>query len=107
MNHPDSEILNLGLWNEKNKLDFYVKSDTADSSLFQIEDYIDIETINKTNLSSIVKRMLSAGDDANGPVNGKNVVVKKMILEEKNRQLNQFSLIYFNKIKQNTFVSEK
>ena len=30
-----------------------------------------------------------------------------MILEEKNRQLNQFSLIYFNKIKQNTFVSEK
>ena len=33
--------------------------------------------------------------------------LKKMILEEKNRQLNQFSLIYFNKIKQNTFVSEK
>ena len=42
---------------------------------------LNIETINKTNLSSIVKRMLSAGDDANGPVNGKNVVVKKMILE--------------------------
>ena len=33
--------------------------------------------------------------------------LKKMILEKKNRQLNQFSLIYFNKIKQNTFVSEK
>ena len=33
--------------------------------------------------------------------------LKKIILEEKNRQLNQFSLIYFNKIKQNTFVSEK
>ena len=33
--------------------------------------------------------------------------LKKMILDEKNRQLNQFSLIYFNKIKQNTFVSEK
>ena len=33
--------------------------------------------------------------------------LKKMILEEKNRQLNQFSLIYFNKIKQNTFISEK
>ena len=33
--------------------------------------------------------------------------LNKMILEEKNRQLSQFSLIYFNKIKQNTFVSEK
>ena len=32
---------------------------------------------------------------------------KQMIAEEKNRQLNQFSLIYFNKIKQNTFISEK
>ena len=32
---------------------------------------------------------------------------KQMIAEEKNRQLNQFSLIYFNKIKQNIFISEK
>ena len=32
---------------------------------------------------------------------------KQMVLEEKNRQLNQFSLIYFNKIKQNIFISEK
>ena len=32
---------------------------------------------------------------------------KQMIIEEKNRQLNQFSLIYFNKIKQNIFISEK
>ena len=31
----------------------------------------------------------------------------KMIVEEKNRQLNQFSLIYFNKIKKNIFISEK
>ena len=30
---------------------------------------------------------------------------KQMITEEKNRQLNQFSLIYFNKIKQNIFNS--
>ena len=54
LNHPDSEILNLGLWNEKDKLDFYVKSDTADSSLFQIEDYIDIETINVDRLDNII-----------------------------------------------------
>ena len=54
LNHPDSEILNLGLWNEKNKLDFYVKSDTADSSLFQIEDYIDIETINVDRQDNII-----------------------------------------------------
>ena len=32
---------------------------------------------------------------------------KQMVLEEKNRQLNQFSLIYYNKIKQNIFISEK
>jgi len=32
---------------------------------------------------------------------------KQMITQEKNRQLNQFSLIYFNKIKQNIFISEK
>ena len=31
----------------------------------------------------------------------------QMIIEEKNRQLNQFSLIYFKKIKQNIFISEK
>ncbi len=36
-----------------------------------------------------------------------NETLKKMIVEEKNRQLNQFSLIYFNKIKQNIFISEK
>tara|TARA_Y100000590_G_scaffold38113_1_gene40969 strand:+ start:1570 stop:2502 length:933 start_codon:yes stop_codon:yes gene_type:complete len=34
-------------------------------------------------------------------------VFKKMILDEKNRQFNQFSLIYFNKIKQNISISEK
>jgi len=31
----------------------------------------------------------------------------RMIVEEKNRQLNLFSLIYFKKIKQNIFISEK
>ena len=31
----------------------------------------------------------------------------KMVVEEKNIQLNQFSLIYFNKIKKNIFISEK
>ena len=35
------------------------------------------------------------------------ITFKQMITEEKNRQLNQFSLIYFNKIKQNIFISEK
>ena len=33
--------------------------------------------------------------------------LKKMIIEERNRQLNQFSLIYYNKIKQSIFISEK
>ena len=33
--------------------------------------------------------------------------LKQMIKEEKNRQLNQFSLIYYNKTKQSIFISEK
>jgi len=37
----------------------------------------------------------------------KEKLYNRMIVEEKNRQLNQFSLIYFNKIKQNIFISEK
>ena len=53
-NHLESEILNLRLWNEKKKLNFYKKSDTADSSLFEIEDYIDIETINVDRLDNII-----------------------------------------------------
>ena len=32
---------------------------------------------------------------------------KKALSRERNRQLNQFSLIYFNKIKKNIFISEK
>ena len=33
--------------------------------------------------------------------------LKQMIKKEKNRQLNQFSLIYYNKTKQSIFISEK
>ena len=36
-----------------------------------------------------------------------NKTVKRLMTMENNRQLQQFSLIYFNKIKQNVFVSEK
>tara|TARA_Y100000741_G_scaffold74260_1_gene54096 strand:+ start:967 stop:1902 length:936 start_codon:yes stop_codon:yes gene_type:complete len=37
----------------------------------------------------------------------KEKLYNRMIVEEKNRQLNLFSLIYFKKIKQNIFISEK
>ena len=33
--------------------------------------------------------------------------ISQRITQERNRQLNQFSLIYYNKIKQNIFISEK
>ena len=36
-----------------------------------------------------------------------NKAINQRISQERNRQLNQFSLIYFNKIKQNIFISEK
>ena len=32
--------------------------------------------------------------------------MKKLILNEKNRQLNQYSLMYYNKIKNNLFINE-
>jgi len=37
----------------------------------------------------------------------KEKLYNRMIVEEKNKQLNQFSLIYFKKIKQNIFINEK
>ena len=37
----------------------------------------------------------------------KKKLIKQRITQERNRQLNQFSLIYYNKIKQNIFISEK
>ncbi len=42
---------------------------------------LNIKTSNKHILSSTVRRMLSAGDDANGPVNGTDRIVQSMILE--------------------------
>ena len=33
--------------------------------------------------------------------------LNRAISQERNRQLNQFSIIYYNKIKQNIFISEK
>tara|TARA_B100000579_G_scaffold349277_1_gene302793 strand:- start:74 stop:1009 length:936 start_codon:yes stop_codon:yes gene_type:complete len=36
-----------------------------------------------------------------------NKTLERRISQEKNRQLNQFSLIYYNKIKKNIFISEK
>ena len=42
---------------------------------------LDIEAKNKNDLSAIVKRMLAAGDEADGPTNGKDRLVKNMVLE--------------------------
>ena len=56
INHPNSEILNIGLWNEKKELTFYVKSDTADSSLFEIEDFNNIETIKVERLDDVINQ---------------------------------------------------
>jgi FkbM family methyltransferase len=56
INHPNSEILNIGLWDEKKELTFYVKSDTADSSLFEIEDFNNIETIQVERLDDVINQ---------------------------------------------------
>lgn len=56
MNHPNSKIYNIGLWDEKKELSFYIKSDTADSSLFEIEDYDNTETIKVERLDNFINQ---------------------------------------------------
>tara|TARA_B100000029_G_C17367667_1_gene885001 strand:+ start:101 stop:907 length:807 start_codon:yes stop_codon:yes gene_type:complete len=56
LNNPHSEILNLGLWNKKSKLNFYIKSETADSSVFEIDDYKEIVTIKVDRLDNIINK---------------------------------------------------
>ena len=105
----------------KNASNFY---SISESSKFGGE----IGWINKTQLSkSIIKEIekIKAGKLTRAIQVGNNFMIlrindkrkinkkinfdeelKKLIIFEKNKQLNQLSLIYFNKIKQNIFISE-
>ena len=75
-----------------------------------------INEIENLNINGLTKPIQTSGGYLIIKLNNKREKEKKlnfektfkqMITEEKNRQLNQFSLIYFNKIKQNIFISEK
>jgi len=52
-NNPNGEVFNVGLWSEPSVMDFYIKSDTADSSLFEIEDYSEIVKIELKPLDDV------------------------------------------------------
>ena len=75
-----------------------------------------LKEIQKLNIDQITKPIQSSGGYLIIRLNDKRKKEKdlnfdktfnQLVTEEKNRQLNQFSLIYFNKIKQNIYISEK
>ena len=81
----------------------------------QLNDKL-LKEIEKLNANQITKPIQTSSGYLVIKLNGKREKEKKlsfertfkqMVTEEKNRQLNQFSLIYFNKIKQNIYISEK
>lgn len=49
-NHPLIDCFNLGAWNTSGTLAFYVKSDTADSSLIEPPEYDSVELIDVVRL---------------------------------------------------------
>jgi len=75
-----------------------------------------LKEIKSLKLNQITKPMQTSGGYLILKLNNKKnkevtIDIKKTlnrrISQERNRQLNQFSLIYYNKIKQNIFISEK
>ena len=54
-NNPGKDIRRSGLWRKQDILKFYVKTDTADSSLFEIENYDEIVKVSVQDLNSIVR----------------------------------------------------
>ena len=75
-----------------------------------------LKEIKLTNVDELTKPIQTSSGYLILKLNGKKEIeaelnfekeFNKMVIEEKNRQLNQFTLIYFNKIKKNIFISEK
>lgn len=53
-NNPDQEVIEMGLWSEAGALDFYVKSETADSSFFQIAQHRGIVKVPVTTIDEFI-----------------------------------------------------
>lgn len=54
-NNPQSVIKKLGLWKTTDKLQFFLKTDTADSSLIETGDYDKILTIDVVDLDTFLE----------------------------------------------------
>ena len=86
----------------------WVNQTQLNESLLKEIELLDINEITKPIQTSSGYLIIKLNDKRKKELKlDKEKLYNRMIVEEKNRQLNQFSLIYFNKIKQNTFVSEK
>jgi len=57
-NVAPSIVHNLGLWNESGELDFYVASQTADSSLIEPSNYDEIVTVQTVRLETFVNERI-------------------------------------------------
>lgn len=54
-NNPNGRLNNLGLWKTAGRLDFYLKTDTADSSLIEPNDYNEVVSIEAVDLDSFIR----------------------------------------------------
>lgn len=54
LNNPNGILHNIGLWHRKDTLKFYIKSDTADSSLFDIGTYKNSVEVNVDRMDNVL-----------------------------------------------------
>tara|TARA_B100000579_G_scaffold428852_1_gene439700 strand:- start:490 stop:1425 length:936 start_codon:yes stop_codon:yes gene_type:complete len=86
----------------------WVNQTQLNESLLKEIELLDINEITKPIQTSSGYLIIKLNDKRKKELKlDKEKLYNRMIVEEKNRQLNQFSLIYFKKIKQNIFISEK
>jgi len=89
---------NIG-WIDKTQLNERIVAEINQIKSGQLTNPIEINNgflILKINKKEKIEKKINFEEELN-----------KLIVVEKNNQLNQFSLIYFNKVKQNIYISEK
>jgi len=57
-NCGESKVFNLGLWSSESKIDFYISSENADSSLFEIRKYERKIQVKTNRLDKIINRKI-------------------------------------------------
>ena len=53
----NAKLYNVGLWNTPGELDFYIKSESADNSIFEMKEYDSIVTIKLSKLDTMLHNL--------------------------------------------------